>query len=85
MSVYMSWLDAADGNFAFVGADFHAVTSSRSVSCGSSSLRPSRSMSSASCKLQSGRPQMDTDESGISVSSSSSTTSPAKQSFSDAS
>ena len=80
------WLDAFDENFAFVGADFHAVTSSSfsslSVSCWSaSSLPPSRSMSSAKRKLQSGRPPMDTDDSGMPVSSASSTASPAKQSF----
>ena len=40
-------------------------------------------MSSANRKLQCGRPPMDTDDSGLPVSSASSTASSAKQSFSD--
>ena len=80
-----SWLDAVDENFASVVADFHSVSSScfssLSVSCSSSQLPPSRSMSSANLKLQSGRPPMDINDSGVSISSASSTASSAKQSF----
>ena len=64
--------------FAFVGADFHGATNSLfffglSVSCCSPySLPPRRSISSAKCQLQSGRPPIDTDDSDISASSASS-------------
>ena len=71
-----------------VGVDFDAVFGRRFLQswascCNSSSLLPSRlmSLSSAKRKLQSGRPPMDTDDSGLSVSSASSTASSAKQSF----
>ena len=62
----------------FIGADFHVVTSSIFLmsfsECWSSlSLSHSRSISSANRKLLSGRPPMDTDDCGISVSSASST------------
>ena len=86
MCLRASWLDAVDKNFAFVGVDFHAVTSSSFLQyfseLPSSSLPPSRSMSSANRELQSSRPSMDTDESGMSVSSTSSIALCAKQSFS---
>ena len=47
------------------------------------SLLPSGSMSSANYKLQSGRPLMDSDDSGVSILSASPATSSAKQSFSN--
>ena len=58
--------DAVDEHFDFVGADFHAVISSSYLQffnelLESSSLSPSRSMSLANRRLQSGRPIMDTD------------------------
>ena len=67
-----SWLNTVDENFAFVGADFYAVTQQQFSLVfqwvgSTSSLPPSRSMS------------MDTDDSGMSMSSASS----AKQPFSD--
>ena len=67
-----SWLDVVDENFAFVEAEFHpypaAVFASISVSFwSSSSLPPSRSMSSANRKLQSGRSPMDAEVSKTSA------------------
>ena len=61
------WLDAVDEDFAFAGADFHAIISScfstLSVNCCSfTSLPLRRSISSANRKLQSGRPPTETDD-----------------------
>ena len=73
MFIYIwPWLDVVEDHFAFVEADFHDVSkscSNLSASCWSSSLRPSRSMSSANRKLQSGRPPMDIDDSDLLTSS----------------
>ena len=85
-----SWLNAVDENFAFVGADFYALTSS-------SFLQPFNPMScwsflhcfladrcrwqTASCRVVVLRWTL-TNDSGMSVSFASFTASPAKQSFS---
>ena len=81
------WFDAAD-KFALLEpiSMLHpaAVFSILSVSCWSSSSLPSsRSMSSANCKLQSSRHQLDTDDSGVSIYPAFSTASSAKQSLCD--
>ena len=69
-------LDAVDEDFPFVGIDFHAVISNCFLKplvscCNYSSLLPRRSISSASRKLLSSRPLMDTDGSEVSTSSAS--------------
>ena len=58
-----------------------ASLSSLSVSWWSSSMPRSSWMSSANHELQSSRPPLDTDDSGVSISSASSAASSAKQSF----
>ena len=84
----MVLLDDVDKNFAFDGADLHTVTSSSFCKSFSELLEffftASQEINVVSKpQVAEWSSQMDTDDSGMLVSSASSTALPAKQSFSD--